>query len=68
MMQKSRKSRLRQTRTNISKEFEESYKQTVDHAAKAVATSQKQREDQVAVEQARYIQLKHEFEAKCQTN
>ena len=55
--------KIAEVRSSISKEFEETYKQTVDHAAKAVAASKKQYEDQLAVEQARFIQMKHEFEA-----
>ena len=55
--------KIAELRTSISKEFEESYRQTGDHAANAIATSKKPYEDQVAIEQARCIQLKHEFEA-----
>ena len=49
-------------RTRITKEFEASYAQTVGDAQKAVAAVQKQCEEQVALEQARFIQVKAECE------
>ena len=54
--------KIAELRSNISKEFEASYQQTVEHASEAIAASKKKFEDQAAVEQARYIQIKAEFE------
>ena len=49
-------------RPRITKEFEASYAQAVEHARNAIAAEKKHCEEQVAVEQARFIQLKVEFE------
>ena len=47
--------KLEEERKRITKEFEASYAQTVEDAQKAVAAVRKQCEEQVAVEQARFI-------------
>jgi hypothetical protein len=49
-------------RQRITKEFEASDAQTVEHARNAIAAAKKQYEEQAAIEQARFIQLKVEFE------
>ena len=49
-------------RQRITKEFEASYAETVEHARHAIADARKQYEGQAAIEQARFIQLKVEFE------
>ena len=49
-------------RQRITSEFEASYAQTVEHATNAIAATKKQYEDQAAIEQAKFIQLKTEFE------
>ena len=49
-------------RQRITKEFEASYAQTVEHARNAIAAAKKQYEEQAVIEQARFIQLKAEFE------
>ena len=47
-------------RQRITKEFEASYAQTVEHARTATAAAKKQYEKQAVIEQARFIQLKVE--------
>ena len=54
--------KLEEERKRITKEFEASYAQTVEEAQEAVAAVRKQCDEQVAVEQARFIQVKAEFE------
>ena len=54
--------KLDEERKRITKEFEASYAQTVDEAQQAIAAVRKQCEEQIAVEQARSIQVKAEFE------
>ena len=54
--------RIAEERQRITSEFEASYAQTVEHATSAIAATKKQYEDQAAIEQARYIQLKTDFE------
>ena len=54
--------KIAEERQRITKEFEASYAQTVEHARAAIATAKKQYEEQAAIEQARFIQLKVEFE------
>ena len=49
-------------RQHITKEFEASYAQTVEHARTAIIAAKKQFEEQAVIEQARFIQLKVEFE------
>ena len=56
--------KLEEERKRITKGFQPPYAQTVEDAQKAVAAVRKQSEEQVAVEQARFIQVKAEFE-KC---
>ena len=46
---------LRKSGHAITKEFEASYQQTVEHTQKPVAATKKQCDDQVAIEQARFI-------------
>ena len=55
---------IEEERKRITKEFEASYAQTVEDAQKAVNAVRTQCEEQVAVEQARFIQVEDEFE-KC---
>ena len=54
--------KIAEERQRITKEFEASYAQTVEHARSAIATAKKQYEEQAAIEQAGFIQLKVEFE------
>ena len=54
--------KIEEERKRITKEFEASYTQTVVDAQKAVAAVRKQCDEQVAVEQAGFIQVKAEFE------
>ena len=54
--------KIAEERQRITSEFEASYAKTVEHATSAIAATKKQYEDQAAIEQARYIQLKNEFE------
>ena len=54
--------KLDEERKRITKEFEASYAQTVEEAQQAIAAVRKQCEEQIAVEQARSIQVKAEFE------
>ena len=54
--------KLEEERKRITKEFEASYARRVEDAQKAGAAVRKQCEKQVAVEQARFIQVKAEFE------
>ena len=54
--------KLDEERKRITKKFEASYAQTVDEAQQAIAAVRKQCEEQIAVEQARSIQVKAEFE------
>ena len=54
--------KLDEERKRITKEFEASYAQTVGEAQQAIAAVRKQCDEQVAVEQARSIQVKAEFE------
>ena len=54
--------KIEEERKRITKEFKASYAQTVDEAEKAIAAVRKQCDEQVAVEQARSIQVKAEFE------
>ena len=54
--------KIAEERQRITSEFEASYAQTVEHATNAIAATKKQYEDQAAIEQARFIQLKTEFE------
>ena len=54
--------KIEEERVRITKEFEASYAQTVDEAQKAIAAVRKQCDGQVAVEQARSIHVKAEFE------
>ena len=54
--------KIAEERQRITSEFEASYAQTVEHASSAIAATKKQYEDQAAIEQARYIQLKTEFD------
>ena len=56
--------KIEEERKRITKEFEASYAQTGEDAQKAVAAVRKQCDLQVAVEQARFTQVKAEFE-KC---
>ena len=49
-------------RQRITKEFEAPYAQTVEHARNAIAAAKKQYEEHAVIEQARFIQLKAEFE------
>ena len=49
-------------RQRITKELEASYAQTVENARNAITAVKKQCDEKVAVEQARFIQLKAEFE------
>ena len=49
-------------RQRITGDFETSYAQIVEHAKEAIAAAKKQYEEQTAVEQTRFIQLKPEFE------
>ena len=55
-------SRIEEERRRITKEFEVSYAQTVEEAQQAIAAIQKRCDDQLAVEQARTIRIKTEFE------
>ena len=54
--------KLEEERKRVTKEFEASYAQTVEEAQKAVAAVRKQCDEQVAVEQGRFIQVKAELE------
>ena len=54
--------KIAEERQRITSEFEASYAQTVEHAKSAIAATKKQYEDQAAIEQARFISLKTEFE------
>ena len=54
--------KLEEERRRITKEFEASYAQTVEEAQQAIAAIQKRCDDQIAVEQARAIQIKTELE------
>ena len=54
--------KLEEERRRITKEFEASYAQTVEEAQQAIAAIKKRCDDQVAVEQARAIQIKVELE------
>ena len=54
--------KVEEERKRITKEFEASYTQTIEDAQKAVAAVRKQCDEQVAVEKARFIQVKAEFE------
>ena len=54
--------KIEEERKRIAKEFEASYAHTVEDAQKAVAAVRKQCDEQVAVEQGRFIQVKAEFE------
>ena len=54
--------KLDEERKRITKEFEASYAQTVEEAQQAIAAMRKQCNEQIAVEQARSIQVKAEFE------
>ena len=49
-------------RQHITKEFEASCAQTVEHARTTIIGAKKKFEEQVVIEQARFIQLKVEFE------
>ena len=54
--------KIDEERRRITKEFEASYAQTVEEAQQAIAAIKKRCDDQVAVEQARAIQIKVELE------
>ena len=54
--------KLEEERRRITKEFEASYAQTVEEAQQAIAAIKKRCDDQVAVEQARAIQIKVKLE------
>ena len=54
--------KIAEERQRITSEFEASYAQTVEHAKNAIAATKKQYEDQAAVDQARFISLRTEFE------
>ena len=54
--------KIAEERQRITSEFETSYAQTVEHAKNAIAATKKQYEDQAAIEQAKFINLKTEFE------
>ena len=54
--------KIAEERQRITSEFEASYAQTVEHAKGAIAATKKQYEDQAAIEQAKFIQLRTEFE------
>ena len=54
--------KIAEERQRITSEFEASYAQTVEHAKSAIAATKKQYEDQAAIEQAKFIHLKTEFE------
>ena len=54
--------KLDEERKRITKEFEASYAQTVGEAQQAIAAVRKQCNEQMAVEQARSIQVKAEFD------
>ena len=54
--------KIAEERKRITSEFEASYAQTVEHATNAIAATKKQYEDQAAIEQAKFIQLKTEFD------
>ena len=54
--------KIAEERQRITSEFEASYAQTVEHAKNAIAATKKQYEDQAAIDQARFISLKTEFD------
>ena len=54
--------KIAEERQRITSDFETSYAQTVEHAKNAIAATKKQYEDQAAIEQAKFIQLKTEFD------
>ena len=54
--------KIAEERQRITSEFEASYAKTVEHAKGAIAATKKPFEDQAAIEQAKYINLKTEFE------
>ena len=54
--------KIDEERKRITKEFEASYAETVEEAQQAIVAVRKQCEEQVAVEQARSIQVKIELE------